>query len=769
MLPLRRLLQRELFVLLGLLAGLSAVLVWVGMGRSLEQQIHVRSRDSLARLSDDLSGDLVQLERLGGTVSRWLGEGRLSYQDIPSAEAQIAPMLEEFPLVANLVFVSVDGWGLSMSRLDDGLSSYHLDARQPQGLKRYLRTGGVPTSQAVWEPTPYKVFQRPWWKTAEQSPTPRWVGAYPFVNLPTHGISYAIPLRDARGRLEGALCVDIFLRTLSQRVWAAQPTPHAQVLVSDGEGVALILPKGLLSGAPSTTRLPFLRKLGPDFLPLFQALLQRWEDNPLKDEPFRLRHEGVRYTCIAQSLLAAHGVHWRLSLAIPDEDVQGPARRLSLLLLAIGLAIMGLAAWRVVHLARRFSAPLEQLAVQAQSLGEGEMPGRVETGVLEIRTLAQALQKAGSAIQEEATLQRQLLRSQRIQVVGTLSGGIAHDVNNQLAAIVGQLDLGRLHLPEGHPARLRLNRAEEAAHRCSAMVQSLLKFTHQTRHEFQVCDLNELVRSTANLLVRVLGGRVQLELDLDLGLEPIQGDPVGLEQVLMNLAVNARDAMPDGGKLAIETSRADEGMILLRVKDTGIGIPADILPRIFEPFFSTKASEKGNGLGLAMVSGIIRAHGGRVEVQSVVGRGTDMRILLPMGISEGPSPTPVSAQARETLDLGGRRILVVEDEAPLRDLLVELLGQHGAAVTAAGDGAEGWQRLSEGAFDLLISDQRMPQLTGLELLALVRERDIQLPVILISGHGLEGVEERLSGDPRLRILAKPFGIERLLSTIGELL
>lgn len=769
MVPLRRLLQRELLVLIGLLAVLSALLAWMGMGRSLEQQIQARSKESLARLSSGLTDDLAQLEHIGGTVDRWRREGRISFQDLPAAEAQIAPLLEEFKSVANLVFVSVDGWGLSMSRLEDGLSSYHLDARKPQGMKRYFRKAGQPFKQGEWEPTPYKVFNRPWWNVASDSSSARWVDVYRFVNTPTHGISYVIPFRSASGELQGAMCVDIFLKTLNQRVWDAQPTPHAQVLVSDAHGVALILPKGTPTEASIPGGLPFLRPMGRDFLPLFEALQRRWEVTPGKDAPFHLRFGGERYTCSVQPLTAARGVNWRLSLAIPDRDFLGPVRRLSLQLLIAGLCIMGLAAWRVVRIARWFSAPLEQLAGQAQSMGEGVMPGPVETPIKEFRTLGEALQRAGGAIQEEARLQGQLQRSQRVQVVGTLTGGIAHDVNNQLAAIVGQLDMGRQSLPPDHPALQRMELAVEAAYRCSAMVRSLLRFTHQTRHEFHSVNLNELVKNTANLLSRLLGGRIQLDLELDPTLCPIQGDPVGLEQVIMNLAVNARDAMPEGGRLQISTSRDGDGMTKLTVRDTGTGIPEAILSHIFEPFFSTKEAELGHGLGLAMVAGIIRAHGGRIDVQSPPGRGTTVQIFLPVGSVETEAPHLPAFRSRETVSLQGLRILVVEDEAYLRDLLVELLEGRGATVTAAQDGAQGWERTRQQAFDLIVCDQQMPHMTGLEMLARLREQDSTTPVILTSGHGLEGLGEDQLGDPHVRVLAKPFGMDRLQDLIGELL
>jgi len=689
--------------------------------------------------------------------------------DLPASEAQLAALLETFPGVANLVIIGMDGWGISFSREPSGLAAYHLDARQEKAMKRYLRRSGQAVDSAKWEPTPYRVFQRPWFQAAQASRTPIWVGAYRFVNLPTNGLSYAIPLRDSAGALQGAICVDIFLASLSERTWAAQPTPGSQALVTDLEGKALILPKGVLPEGRPPQVSPFLRPVSREFLPLFHTLLEQWKAKGQTTRPIHLR-QGLRgYTCTVEPLEGVEGVQWFLSLAVPDGDYLGGSRQIVFFLLTAGLLACLLAVWRSIRLANRFGSPLEALAQAAHQLGEGTAPAPVPSRIAEFQALGEAIHRAGQALEKESELQQKLQHSQRLETVGTLAGGIAHDVNNQLAAIVGQLSLGRESLASGHPAAKRMEKAEEAAHRCSQMIKSLLRFSHHTRQELESLDLNDLVHRTATLVERLLGGRIRLDLELAPDLERVLGDHVSLEQVLMNLTVNARDAMPQGGRLLISTRPGSGREICLSVKDSGVGIPEEVLPKIFDPFFTTKEVGKGSGLGLAMVFGIVQAHEGHIEVESERGKGTEFRIFLPSSDHH-----PLAEAERQTRDLvevslAGRRILVVEDEMPLRDLLAEAFTNRRAQVDAARDGAEGWALWQGSHYDLVLSDQRMPELTGLELLARIRARGSQVPVILASGYGLEGAEAELARDPRLRILSKPFSFKSLFGLVGELL
>jgi signal transduction histidine kinase/CheY-like chemotaxis protein len=753
---------------MGVLVLVSVILAWIGTSRILDEQIEARSRENLAHLASDIRKDLSDIERVGETTQRWWAAGTLQLNDGAATEAQLAPLLEAFPGVANLVIIGREGWGLSCSRETNGLTIYHLDARPEQAMKRYFRRDGQAVRTQRWEPTPFQVFQRPWFKTAQASSAPQWVGAYRFVNLPTHGLSYTIPLRDRQGVFQGAICVDILLTSLSERTWAVQPTLGSQVLVSDQAGKALILPRGLAPKTEPRQPSPFLRPVAPDFLPLFHTLLNKWKAAGQTQRPMHIR-QGLRgYTCTVKPLEGVEGVQWYLSLAVPDAEYLGGSRRIVLFLLAAGALVSILAVWRSVRLAERFGAPLEALARAANALGEGAAPAPIPTQIAEFAALGEAIHKAGQSLEMEAELQLKLQHSQRLETVGTLAGGIAHDVNNQLAAIIGQLNLGREKLAAGHPAALRMEKAEEAAQRCAQMIKALLGFSHQTRPELQVFDLNELVRRTGSLVERILGGRIRLDLELAPELGPVQGDHVSLEQVLMNLAVNARDAMPEGGRLLLSTQLIG-AEICLAVQDTGMGIPEEILPKIFDPFFTTKEVGKGTGLGLAMVFGIIKSHGGRIEVESRIGQGTTFRIFLSTGIQGVIAEAEVQTRDLAEVSLAGRRILVVEDEMALRELVAEAFTARQAQVDTARDGAEGWAIWKGSHYDLIISDQRMPEMTGLELLARIRATGSQVPVILASGYGLEGAEPELGLDPRLRILPKPFSFKRLFALTGELL
>ena len=445
-------------------------------------------------------------------------------------------------------------------------------------------------------------------------------------------------------------------------------------------------------------------------------------------------------------------------------------RKLELGFLAgIGTLLLAFAVWRVQRLTRQFGDQLEALAGTASTLGQGCIPEPIRSDVREIHALSEALHKAGASLERETELRLQLERSQRLETMGTLTGGIAHDVNNQLASIVGQINLGREMLPPGHPAQRRLNKAEEAADRCALMIRSLLSFTHQVQPQLRSLNLNTLIANTATLLERILGGLIRIELSLTPDLAPILGEPVHLEQILLNLSVNARDAMPLGGHLTLQTERAGPQEVLLTVRDTGTGIAEEVLPRIFEPFFTTKGIGKGSGMGLAMAFSIVEAHGGRIDVESRVGVGTAFRIHFKIHQEPPGKLDEVAQPSREARHFAGKRILVAEDDPNLRELLADAFTQARAQVETAQDGLVAWVLFQQSRYDLVISDQRMPECTGLELLAKIRATGSSVPVILASGYGLEGMEAELAKDLRLRFFAKPFSIRRLFASSWELL
>jgi len=767
--PIRKILLREQALTFGAVILVLAGLAWMGLSRALDHQIQARSEESLVRLGRDLRIYLQEGERIGDTVANFWESGVLRLGDPIKAQRLLYPLVEEAPSITGLLVATPDGQGLLLHRESGGITSRITTSAENGRLETRQLAEGWVSALPDAEFSIDQLRQRPWFQAAIKGNGPRWVGAYTFALAYTQGVSYVIPIRKATGELEAVVCVDLRLDVLSRRVWEARPTPGSLAMVCDGTRHALLVPLNAPTpGGPIGTE-DFQKRIGPDFLPLFHQLLMDWERGGHPTAPIHLNRLTERYSGQVMRLQGLTGLDWYLCLAIPNRDYLSASYRLVLVLFLIGTAFLALIVWRIQRFAQRLGDPLDRLAQSALALGEGRMDGPVDTDLTEIRAVDEALRKAGQAIQNEAQMKMQLEHSQRLETVGTLAGGIAHDVNNQLASVLGQISLAEELLPREHPATYRIIRAQQAVERCSQMVRSLLSFSHQAKPLLRVMDLNELVTHTASLLERILGGLIRMELIESPCLPPILGERIQLEQVILNLAVNARDSMPKGGKLTIRTMPVGEDKVCLSVEDTGTGIPADILPRIFDPFFTTKEVGKGTGLGLAMVFSIVQAHGGRVEVDSQEGVGTRFRLFFDAHDVSEMDEEESHAHEHSNHSFEGLRILVAEDEPNLRELLTEAFEQRGAQVVAAPDGAVAWKKFQRTPFDLVVSDQRMPECTGLELLSRIRQSGSQVPMILASGFGLEGLDGELSRDPHLRFLTKPCMIHDFFRTAAELL
>lgn len=379
----------------------------------------------------------------------------------------------------------------------------------------------------------------------------------------------------------------------------------------------------------------------------------------------------------------------------------------------------------------------------------------------------------------------------RLQAVGALAGGIAHDFNNLLTAIAGSAEAALARDPDGDAAP-ELRQVLESAGRGAALVRQLLAFARQQALQPRVVELNAAVAAMGELLRRLLGRGVRLTIDLEEPGRRVRIDPTQLDQVVMNLALNARDAMPEGGALCIATRHAvvlhpeavGQEMLppgryaVLEVRDSGSGIPPELLSRIFEPFFTTRREQGGTGLGLSTVHGIVRQSGGFIAAESEVGKGTTFRIWLPRhdGPAEVPEPAPVAAPPPSLPSRPARRdltkgpVLLVEDEAPLLRLAERALQRAGFEVIALPSGEEALELVESGAALplALVSDVVMPGLDGLELAARLRERDPDLPVLLVSGYAEAALGRDLSAE-RLRLLSKPYGLADLVAELRAVL
>lgn len=387
-----------------------------------------------------------------------------------------------------------------------------------------------------------------------------------------------------------------------------------------------------------------------------------------------------------------------------------------------------------------------------------------------------------AAEREKKRLSEALRQSMKMEAVGLLVGGVAHDFNNSLTSICGNAEI--LRRREGLPPEAR-EEAEEiakAGRYAAALTRQLLAFSRKAPVDPVVFDLNGVLADLHKMLSRTVGERVQVELTPLPEPAMVRADVGQIEQVVMNLSVNARDAMPDGGKLAIRVEtievaektappgiRAKPGRyVVLSVADTGVGIPAEVRARLFEPFFTTKDPGKGTGLGLATVQGIVLQNDGAVTVESEPGHGAEFRVWLPSAAA--PQAAGAAKGPAEEASLAGKRVLLVEDEAPVRSLLARILRNAGVEVIEeiSGDSAAIRAPLNA-APDALVTDIVMPGISGYELARRLRERHPTLPIVFISGYADEETLDAASGCPNATVLMKPFSPSELVRRVRRAL
>lgn len=374
-------------------------------------------------------------------------------------------------------------------------------------------------------------------------------------------------------------------------------------------------------------------------------------------------------------------------------------------------------------------------------------------------------------VTEQKSLEARLRQSDKMQALGTLAGGIAHDFNNLLTAILGSLELAGPKVADQPRVQRLIENARGAAERGASLTKRLLSFSRAHDLQARATDVNALIEGMSELFRSSLGGRVTVRTDLAPGLPAAQVDPDQLELAVLNLCINARDAMPEGGAITIATRRmaiqgdpeiADGEYLGIRVSDEGVGIPEEILRRVCEPFFTTKAVGQGTGLGLAMVFGLAQQSKGRLAIDSEVGRGTCVELALPFaaaapkedGVDETAPPTAVRPA----------RILVVDDDPEVRHVTASFLAGFGYDETEASSGPAALDLLRRERFDLVVADLAMPGMSGVELASEVKRRVSGLPVLILTGHA-----DAMQIPPDLPVLAKPFRSADLATRVSDLL
>ncbi|RJP19589.1 MAG: response regulator [Candidatus Abyssobacteria bacterium SURF_5] len=384
-------------------------------------------------------------------------------------------------------------------------------------------------------------------------------------------------------------------------------------------------------------------------------------------------------------------------------------------------------------------------------------------------------------ITEKKQLQQQFLQAQKMESIGTLAGGIAHDFNNLLGGILGYASLLKSRIGSAHEVYPYADTIEKSASRAAELTAQLLAFARGGKYEPKVVSINDIVNETLEIIGRTFDKLIQIKIHLDEEIPTVEADVGQIQQVLVNLCVNARDAMPGGGTLAIKTKRdlmapehtakrpAKKSIpsVVLSVSDSGCGMDAATIERIFEPFFTTKEKGKGTGLGLSMVYGVIKNHGGHVRVRSKLGKGSCFEIHLPASGKELTS----TASAPQEVRGGKELILVVDDEEVVRSLAKDVLESYGYKVLLAQDGVEAVEMFREhdGSIGLVIIDMVMPKMGGRETFQRLKEINPGVKALLSTGYGRNGETREIMRDGVKGLLQKPFHLEELLLKVRKVL
>lgn len=603
---------------------------WWGLIHSVETQGLARAEDALIQMRQTISREFQRAEGTGRAFGAWWTQegGRL---DSPESLQSVIPFLGKGAIITNLILSRENGDSACVVRLDGEWNLLLFKAgRNP---KRYLVQGGRWIPGLTDDREIYDARTRHWYQFGASQAAPSWTpDAYRYFSSSVAGFTYTVPIRDPQGVLRGVIGVDVSLEELTRLIWAHQPTANARMLVTDPAGRMLVPPQ-------TPAMMDSVSRFAHYLMPLTPGLLRNLQGGAMAAPPEAapsLLDPGKAYERATGPFSSDGTPRMNLHIAIPDEDLFPGQRRYAAVTFLLALAAVAGVAWTLLDLHRRLVRPMRLLAegLPAQAGAQSETMN-FNSDIWELQRVGERLHLAGQTDHELKRMMHQVEHSQRVDSLGMLAPGIVHDVNNQLTLVLGQITTCRT-LLEAHPElQPHLRAAEGATIQCAEVLRALMDYSRPNHGHRERLSLNTVVEAAVSLLRRVLGRTIRIEAELSRDIPPLFGEPVKLQQVLVNLGLNARDAMPEGGLLLFRTYQAN-GKVCLEVKDTGCGMGEDVKRRVFEPFFSTKAPDRGTGLGLSMVANIVAAHAGQIQVESEPGEGTLFRIEFPPSLRKRP-------------------------------------------------------------------------------------------------------------------------------------
>ena len=589
-------------------------------------------------------------------------------------------------------------------------------------------------------------------------------------------ISVGVPVvRD--GHVVYVLAMDLGPEILSkllteQNLLSEAISPAWTIAILDRQGLILARNRELdqFLGKPVA---PLLRKA------MISAIEDTWIPNITSDGT-------PVYSTFRRSLVTG----WTVAIGIPREFVDAPVSQAWKIAIGGGVSFMALTLALAYGMAQGIRRPVSKLAAMTRAMRSGEPVGRLHSGVHELNLVGDGLRDAAIALahhrehledvvstrtRELKQAQETLLQSQKMEAIGQLTGGIAHDFNNLLTIACGSLEMLEARISDEKSLRL-LRSAQFATSRGAKLTGSLLAFARKQRLEPVPADLNSVIVEMTEMLHRSVGPSIEIRHALAADLWPVLIDIGQIETVLLNVAINACDAMPEGGTLLIKTANtgdeapeevAGRECVLVSMHDTGTGMSPEVIERAFEPFFTTKEVGKGTGLGLSMVFGVVRQSGGAVRLRSWIGKGTTVQIYLPR-VNRDPLPGAKDAVPACIRTSAGARILVADDDSAVRSVTVECLRGMGYSVMEANSGSAALAILERGdPCDLVVMDQVMPGLSGQDTVCLARRTRPHLKVLFVSGYGaMTGYGREADHDIWLK---KPFTVEVLAEAVSSTL